>query len=133
LYSVGVSAKILQVAPPQGKAPFHLIVQALERFEITEMLTGPPVFRAKVDYWYETEYESNEELRAYSIAIVDSIRELIQLNPLIKEGLTLVLDQIDVNDPSVLADLAAIVTTASGDELQRLLETRSNRARIEQA
>ncbi len=133
-YPVGVAAKILQISPPQPGAPFHIIVQALDRFEIVEMLqVEPPTFRAKVDYWHEPEYETNEELKAYSIAIIDSIRELIQLNPLIKEGLTLLLDRINVNDPGILADLGASITTASGAELQKLLATKSIRARIEQA
>ena len=84
------------------------------------------------DYWHETGFETNEELKAYSVAVVDSIKELVKLNPLYKEGLSLILDRLDVHDPGVLADFAAAMTTASGEELQEILETRSIRKRIEQ-
>jgi ATP-dependent Lon protease len=65
--------------------------------------------------------------------VVDSIKELVNLNPLYKEGLSLLLDQINVHEPGSLADFAAGMTTASGEELQEILCTRSIRKRIERA
>ncbi len=132
-YPVGVAAKIVQLSPPQPEGPLQLLVQVEDRFDLTEMLAPAPLFRAKVKYWYEGEFTTNDELRAYSAAIVDSIKELVQLNPLYKEGLTLILDRINVQDPGSLADFAASMTTASGEELQKILEMRNVRSRIEQA
>jgi ATP-dependent Lon protease len=57
----------------------------------------------------------------------------VNLNPLYKEGLSLLLDQINVHEPGSLADFAAGMTTASGEELQEILCTRSIRKRIERA
>lgn len=132
-YQVGVVVRILQVAPPEPDDPIHIMVQAVERFNVVELVSESPVFQAKVKYWPETDYKTNNELKAYSIAIVDSLKELVQLNPLYREGLSLVLDQIDVNEPGILSDLAAAMTTASGEDLQKLLETQKIRPRIEQA
>jgi ATP-dependent Lon protease len=131
-HEVGVAIKVVQAAPPPGEGPLQLVAQVLQRFNILEFLSEAPVFRARVEYWHETEFETNEELRAYSVAVVDSIKELVNLNPLYKEGLSLLLDRFDVHDPGVLADFAAAMTTASGEELQEVLATRSIRKRIEQ-
>jgi ATP-dependent Lon protease len=133
IYKVGVSAKIMQAVPPQPGVPLQLLVQALERFEIVKMLTTTPVLRATVKHRYEGKSETSDELKAYSISIIDSIKELVKLNPLFKEGLTLVLDKINVNNPGTLADFSASMTTASSAELQKILETHNIRSRIERA
>ena len=46
---------------------------------------------------HETGFETNEELKAYSVAVVDSIKELVNLNPLYKEGLSLILDRLPMD------------------------------------
>jgi ATP-dependent Lon protease len=132
-HDVGVAVRVVQAAPPLADGPLQLVVRSLQRFKIQEFVSEGPVFRAWVEYWHETAFDSNEELRAYSVAVVDSIKELVNLNPLYKEGLSLLLDQIDVHEPGSLADFAAGMTTASGEELQEILCTRSIRKRIEQA
>ncbi len=131
-HEVGVAVQVVQASPPPAEGPLQLVAQVLQRFRIVEFVSEAPVFRARVEYWQETEFETNQELRAYSVAVVDSIKELVNLNPLYKEGLSLILDRLDVHDPSVLADFAAAMTTASGEELQEVLATRSIRKRIEQ-
>ena len=131
-HQVGVAVQVVQASPPPAEGPIQLVAQVLQRFGIREFVSEAPVFRARVEYWHETEFETNEELKAYSVAVVDSIKELVNLNPLYKEGLSLILDRLDVHDPGVLADFAAAMTTASGEELQEVLATRSVRKRIEQ-
>jgi ATP-dependent Lon protease len=131
-HQVGVAVRVVQALPPPTEGPLQLLVQVLQRFDILEFVSGPPVFRARVAYWHETGFKTNEELKAYSISVVDCIKELVNLNPLYKEGLSLILDRLDVHDPGVLADFAAAMTTASGEELQEILATRSIRKRIEQ-
>ena len=132
-YKVGVTATILRVGSPTADAPLQMLVQVLERFTVEEVLTSGPVFRARVDHWYEGDFETNQELKAYSVAIIDAIKELVKLNPLFKEGLSLLLERINLNDPAALADLSASMTTASPEELQKILETKSVRSRIEQS
>jgi ATP-dependent Lon protease len=133
LHGTGVAIRVVQIAPPQNGGPLQLLVQAVERFSLAEISGEAPVFRATAQYWHEGAYETNEELKAYSVALIDAIKVLVQLNPLYKEGLALLLDQIDVHNPGVLSDFAASLTTASGDELQEVLQTRSIRKRIERS
>jgi ATP-dependent Lon protease len=64
-----------------------------------------------------------EELRAYSLAVINTLKELIPLNPLYSEELKFFLNRFNTHDPSPLADFAASLTTASKDELQEILAT----------
>ncbi|MBU4199648.1 MAG: endopeptidase La [Verrucomicrobia bacterium] len=133
LYSVGVVVEILRVTQPSPEAPIQVMVGVLERFSIEKMLTEEPVFRAKVRYIYETEMSGNEELKAYSVSIVNAIKELIQLNPMFKDELNLFLTRANLNDPGRLADFSSAMTMAGPAELQDILETISVRQRIEKA
>jgi ATP-dependent Lon protease len=84
-----------------------------------------------VEYILETEMASNLELKAYSLSVIKSLKELIQLNPLHKEELALIVSQSDLTDPGRLADFAAALTTSSGEELQEILATVSVRERLD--
>ncbi len=133
LHRVGVAVRVVRAGPTSNGGPLQLLVQAMERFSVDEVLGEGPVFRARVHYWWESEHRTNAELKAYSVAVIDAIKELVKLNPLYKEGLSLLLEQMDVGDPGMLADFAASMTTASGEELQEILVERSVRHRIEKA
>ena len=131
-YKTGVVAKVVQISPPTMEQPLQLVAQAQERFVVKQMIRQQPVFKALVEYPPEDKRESSDELKAYSVAIIDCIKELVTLNPLFKEGLGLLLERINVSDPSALADFAASMTTSSGGELQNILETTLIQPRLEQ-
>ena len=65
------------------------------------------------------------------MAIIDCIKELVNMNPLFKEGLSLLIERINLSDPGSLADFAASMTTSSGTEIQKVLETFDVRKRLE--
>ena len=133
LSKVGAVGKIVQAAK-HGNDPMHIIVQVMERFEIIDITSEDPIIRAKVEYITETgEEKSEDELKAFSVSIINLIKELVQLNPLFKEELGLLMGRINLKDPATLADFAASMTTASGKELQEILETKSIKIRIEKA
>ena len=133
LSKVGAVGKIVQAAK-HGNDPMHIIVQVMERFEIIDITSEDPIIRAKVEYITETgEEKSEDELKAFSVSIINLIKELVQLNPLFKEELGLLMGRINLKDPATLADFAASMTTASGKELQEILETKSIKLRIEKA
>ena len=64
-----------------------------------------------------------DELKAYAVAIINTIKELIPLNPLYGEELKVFLARSNPNEPALLGDFAASLTTASKVELQSVLET----------
>ena len=73
----------------------------------------------------------NQELKAYSMAVIAALRELMDLNPLQSEAIRLFLTRTSLDDPGRLADFAANLTTAEGPELQQVLEEYDVRHRID--
>lgn len=130
-FEVGVVARVMQVSPAKQGEPLQVLVQALERFNVVSMMKTDVVFTAEVKYWFETIVENTEEFKAYSVAIIDCIKELVNMNPLFKEGLSLLIERVNLSDPGSLADFAASMTTSSGAEIQKILETEDVRKRLE--
>lgn len=130
-FKVGVAARVIQVSPYKAGEPLQVLVQALERFDVVSMMKKDGIFTAEAKYWHETIQENTEELKAYSVAIIDCIKELVNLNPLFKEGLSLLIERINLSDPGSLGDFAASMTTSSGAEIQKILETLNVYKRLE--
>ncbi|MBT3292226.1 MAG: endopeptidase La, partial [Victivallales bacterium] len=72
----------------------------------------------------------NQELKAYSVSVIKSIKALVKLNPLYKEELSIFMSHSNLQDPGRLADFAAALTTSSGEELQDVLKTVRIRERL---
>ena len=122
LFEVGVVARVAKAVEIQGHG-LHLVVECLRRFRIESFVTENNPIRVVAKYRSETSYEDNVELRAYTVAIVNTIKELLKHNPLYEEELRLFSSRFDVNEPNRLADFAASLTTASREDLQEILET----------
>ncbi len=120
-YAVGTVARMHQLAKNEGRLQF--IAQGLKRFRIEKWLSSTPPYHAQVEYLSESDDADPEELRAYSLAVINTLKELIPLNPLYSEELKFFLNRFNTNDPSPLADFAASLTTASKEELQEILAT----------
>ena len=130
LYRVGVAAKILKAMP--GDEDFvQILVNCVERFRIREVSVTPEGLLAQVEYHEATELSVNPELKAYSMAIISTLKDLMKLNPLQSEAIRLFLSRSTLDDPGRLADFAANLTTAEGEELQQILETFDVRRRID--
>ncbi|MDQ6998385.1 MAG: endopeptidase La [Mariprofundus sp.] len=122
VYSVGVVARIAKAIEIEGHG-LHLVVECLQRFSIEGFLSNKNPIRVQAKYRSETTYEDNIDLRAYTVAVVNTIKELLKHNPLYEEELRLFASRFDVNEPNRLADFAASLTTASRENLQDILET----------
>lgn len=130
IHKVGVIAEILQLAQRGADQPVQVLLGVLERMRITSISQDKPYILAEVDYIIETEMTQNVELRAYSLSVIKGLKDLIQVNPLHKEELSLFMSHADLGEPGRLADIAASLTTAGGEELQEILETISIRDRL---
>jgi len=122
LYEVGVVARIAKAVEIEGHG-LHLVVECMRRFRIDGFLSSENPIRVLAHYRPETTYEDNITLRAYTVAIVNTIKELLKHNPLYEEELRMFASRFDVNEPNRLADFAASLTTASREDLQDILET----------
>ncbi len=130
LHRVGVAAKILKAIQTDSETT-HALVNCLQRFTIESLTETPKGLIAQVKYHYATEFTVNDELKAYSLAIISTLRDLIKLNPLQSEAIKMFLSRSTMEDPGRLADFAANMTTADGQELQEVLETFDVRHRID--
>lgn len=132
-YKVGVSARILRIIPmDQGGA--QVVLNMEKRITLKKVVKEDKVLKAKVTY-YEDEHSRrlSKELKAYSISIITTIKDLLKLNPLFKEELQIFLSHSDFTEPGRLADFAVALTTASREELQEVLETFDLQQRIDNA
>ncbi len=120
-YEIGTAARMHQLHRNEGRVQF--IAQGLRRFRIINWLSSESPYHVQVEYLREENGADVEELRAYSLAVINTLKELIPLNPLYSEELKFFLNRFNTHDPSPLADFAASLTTASKEELQEILTT----------
>lgn len=131
LYKVGVVARILRIIPlEQGGAQVVLTME--KRFTIKKPIKSSKWLKAHVTY-FEEKKKLTKELKAYSISIISTIKELLKLNPLFKEELQIFLGHTDFTEPGKLADFAVALTTAGREELQEVLEAFDLNDRIDKA
>ncbi|WP_020587658.1 endopeptidase La [Desulfobacter curvatus] len=119
---VGCVVRMLNIQEVEGNLQF--IAQGLERFKIKKFLSDKPPFVAEVEYPPKSE-DDEDKVKAYAISIISNIKQLLSLNPLYSEELKQYLNRFSPDQPSPLTDFAAGITTASGDDLQDILETES--------
>ena len=127
---VGCVVRMMNVAEMQDNLQF--IAQGLERFRIKRFISDKPPFVVEVEYFKPME-EDPDELKAYAIAIINAIKQLLSLNPLYSEELKQYLGMFSPDQPSPLTDFAAGITTATGDDLQEILEMESLMGRMKKA
>jgi len=65
------------------------------------------------------------------MAILSTLKELVQINPLYSEEIKLFLNRSSLDDPGRLADFAANLTSVDGQQLQEILATLDVRKRID--
>ena len=118
---------------PQAMAesPAHFLAQGLKRFRVVRWLSDRAPWLVQVEYPRSAGDRDSEEIKAYAMAVIKAIKELLPLNPLYSEELKQYLANFNPNQPSLLADFAAALTTASGGELQEILETLPLQRRLE--
>ncbi|TQV77498.1 endopeptidase La [Aliikangiella marina] len=128
-FNVGTLVKVHHPVLSSGKVQF--IAEGLQRFRIKKWVRRAPPFIVEVEYPNEPKYSESDELKAYAVAIINTLKELVPLNPLYSEELKFFLNRFDPNEPSQLSDFAASVTTATRDALQEVLETVHLKRRME--
>ena len=128
-YSMGTACRVHRVATNEDK--MQILVEGLQRFRIEDWVSRERPLVVKAQYFPETGYKEVRELRAYTAAIINTIKQLLPLNPLYGEELKIFLNRVGPDDPSHLADFAASLTTASRQELQDVLEATHILGRLE--
>ncbi len=117
---IGTACRVHRVHPQDGH--LQVLVECLQRFRIDGWIQPERPFRARVAYLPEPEGPPGSEVKAYAMAVINTIKELLPLNPLYVEELRMFLDRFGPEDPSHLSDFAASLTTSTKEQLQEVLE-----------
>lgn len=153
VHATGAFAQIHNVADtPDGNAQALVLVH--RRVDAERVVDGGPPPTLAVAHWDREAWDDQDDddaggdakrgrrrsrkreasrgdlVKALSNEIVAAIRELVQMNPLYREHMQYFTQRVDIGDPFKLADFAASLATAPGDELQTCLEERDVVARL---
>ncbi len=110
----------------------QFVAEGVKRFKIEGWLSEATPFRAHVSYPEDdTNQDQEVENKAYAMAILAILREMVPLNPLFSEEIKLFLNRFSFNDSATLADFAAGMTTSDGQSLQDILSTFDLSARLD--
>ncbi|MEF9674013.1 endopeptidase La [Pseudomonas sp. PCH446] len=116
----GTLVKVHHASREGGKLQF--VAQGLTRVRIRTWLKHHrPPYLVEVEYPHQPSVPT-DEVKAYGMALINAIKELLPLNPLYSEELKNYLNRFSPNDPSPLTDFAAALTSATGNELQEVLD-----------
>lgn len=129
LYNIGVTVKILKIAPIDDRT-IQVMVSALKRFNLVSVIGDDPIIRWRVSHHYE-DFKQTTEMKAYSMAIISMVKDLIKSNSLFHEELKLFLNRFTIEDTGKLADFVASMTSAESQELQEILELIDVKKRVE--
>ncbi|GFR50901.1 hypothetical protein Agub_g13195 [Astrephomene gubernaculifera] len=134
LYDIGTFAQVHTVLAGDSGDSAQLLLLGHRRVRKTKVISSDPL-RVHIDHLRDESYTSDDILKATSMEIVNTMRDLLQLNPLYGEQFRTLLSltgSIDLQDMSRLVDAAASLTSADDATLQGVLEALSvpERARM---
>ena len=121
----------LHRAPESPEQPGHFLAQGIRRFRIVRWLSDTPPYLVQVEYPRSQGDRDSDEIKAYAMALIKEIKELLPLSPLYSEELKQYMANFSPTQPSLMADFSAALTTASGDQLQEIMDTLPLRSRME--
>lgn len=132
LYKVGVSGKILRLSAHDAER-VQIVINVENRLTVVKEVLKCGCLFAQVAYYKNAIPPPDAQVKAYSVNIITTIKELIRFHPLFKEELQLFLNQSDFTSPDKLTDFSVTLTTSSREELQKILEERDFIKRMERA
>ena len=118
---IGCAVKVHHAHQEQNTA--QIVVQGLKRFRIRRWVSSKPPYLVEVDYPDNIGERDSDEVKAYAMAVIRAIKELLAINPLYSEELKQYLSRFSPNEPSLLVDFAAAITSANGEDLQDIMDT----------
>ncbi len=122
LYDTGTLLKIIKVIHKEDNI-IHFFAQSLQRIQLVSKRPADENEKWKVHYMDELKVPVTEELKAYAMAMISSLKELIKVNPILQEQMRLSLSQMGYEKPALLMDLISTMLTADASKLQEILET----------
>ena len=113
----GTAFQILRVAPVAPKI-IQVVGQGITRFTKKKVLYVQPHIKWEVEYHPDENIPVTPELKAYMLSIGSELKSLLQLNPIFKEQLNMVVSQLNYEEPGLTMDIISSLLTASSEKLQ---------------
>ena len=121
VHEVGTLAHISHIVPLPGGV--QAMFMAHRRISLLGEVEGTSPLEVRVSHHDQPPIGRHSDIvKAYSNEILTTLREVIKINPMFKEHVQYFTQRLDVQDVYKLADFSAALTTADGDELQKVLE-----------
>ena len=122
LHEYGTVFRIVRVVP-MAPGTVQVIGQGINRFHKKRTLLVKPILRWEVEHHFDRKESITPDLKAYMMAISSDIKTLLQLNPLFKEQVNLVVSQLNYDAPGFTMDVISNLLSSEAEVLQELLET----------
>ena len=129
LYKIGTVAKIIKlIKMPDGGTT--IIIQGKKRFELLNIVSETPYFKATVQLLEDVVNDENDEnLNAYIGSVKDLASQIIQLTPNLPSEASIILKNIE--SPSFLINFVSSNLSNQITEKQNLLQLNDVKARAE--
>ena len=132
IYKVGVIVKVFKkLNLPDGG--LNLLINSIKRYKIIRFINVEPVLRIEPLYMPDinnsSSKEDENEIKAYTRALISEVKALSENNPLFTEEMRLTM--INVDDPGRLADVVTSMINVERASQQEILETFEVRDRLE--
>jgi ATP-dependent Lon protease len=122
LYQVGTTLKIFRITPV-SEDTVQVMLQGINRFSCKRNApSGEVPLRWEVKYHNDPEEKPSDELKAYSMAIISSVKDLLRLNPIFGEQLKMIITQISMQKPGLVMDAVASLLSSGTEKQQEILE-----------
>ncbi len=109
----------------------RFLAQGITRFRVVRWLSKEMPYLAQVEYPDTKGEGDTTEIKAYAMAILKAVKELLPLNPLYSAEIRHSFANFNTSRPDLLTDFAAALTSADGNELQQVIETLALLPRME--
>ncbi|RMD79451.1 MAG: hypothetical protein D6820_08245, partial [Lentisphaerae bacterium] len=129
LFTHGTAARMVDYQE-DNEGRIQAVFQAEKRFRILSSLEQAGFLVAHVAY-FDDILHSSDEVKALTLAIMNTLRDLTRHNPLFNEEIRMFLSRGDLSNPGKLADFSASMTSASREELQEILACQDVKKRLE--
>lgn len=127
-YRVGTLVRILKLQINEDGI-VQALLQGRRRFRILSAAEQDGHLMASVEYPEEV-FEDSDEMKALTLAILGTLRNIMKHNPIFSEEMKMALARSDWGNPGRLADFAAALTSSTREELQEILDTFEVRHRL---
>ncbi len=118
---VGTAVKIHNISQVSTNT-IQIVVQGLKRFTFINEKQDNNFLRWNIEYHDEPDSIQDDELKAYMLGIMNSLKEIFKYNPMLQEELKILMSQVSYDKPGILMDLIASTLKIENQYLQDLLE-----------